>query len=72
MTSTELAREVVSALVESGVREVVVAPGSRNAPLSFAVYDAAAAGLGKPVNQRLSAVESCVLKRASRSAAPAT
>ena len=45
MTSTELAREVVSALVESGVREVVVAPGSRNAPLSFAVYDAAAAGL---------------------------
>jgi len=45
VTSTELAREVVSALVESGVREVVVAPGSRNAPLSFAVYDAAAAGL---------------------------
>ena len=25
--------------------EVVIAPGSRNAPLSFAVYDAAAAGL---------------------------
>ena len=45
MTSTELARAVVSALVEAGVREVVVAPGSRNAPLSFAVYDAAAAGL---------------------------
>ena len=38
-------RAVVSALVEAGVREVVVAPGSRNAPLSFAVYDAAAAGL---------------------------
>ena len=45
MTSTELARAVVSALVEAGVREVVVAPGSRNAPLSFAAYDAAAAGL---------------------------
>ena len=45
VTSTELARAVVSALVEAGVREVVVAPGSRNAPLSFAVYDAAAAGL---------------------------
>ena len=28
-----------------GVREVVVAPGSRNAPLSFAAYDAAEAGL---------------------------
>ena len=43
--STELARAVVSALVEAGVREVVVAPGSRNAPLTFAAYDAAAAGL---------------------------
>ncbi len=45
VTSTELARAVVSALVEAGVREVVVAPGSRNAPLTFAAYDAAAAGL---------------------------
>ncbi|GAA1954765.1 2-succinyl-5-enolpyruvyl-6-hydroxy-3-cyclohexene- 1-carboxylic-acid synthase [Nocardioides panacihumi] len=42
--STDLARAVVSALVEAGVREVVIAPGSRNAPLSFAAYDAAAAG----------------------------
>ena len=45
MSSTALARSVVAALVEAGVREVVVAPGSRNAPLSFAAYDAAAAGL---------------------------
>ena len=30
----------------------------------------ATAGLGNPVNQRLSATESCVLKRARRSAAP--
>jgi 2-succinyl-5-enolpyruvyl-6-hydroxy-3-cyclohexene-1-carboxylate synthase len=43
--STALARAVVTALVEAGVREVVIAPGSRNAPLSFAVYDAARAGL---------------------------
>jgi len=43
--STSLARAVVTALLEADVREVVVAPGSRNAPLSFAVYDAAAAGL---------------------------
>ena len=40
--STELARAVVTALVEAGVTEVVLAPGSRNAPLSFAAYDAAA------------------------------
>ncbi|GAA1797645.1 2-succinyl-5-enolpyruvyl-6-hydroxy-3-cyclohexene- 1-carboxylic-acid synthase [Nocardioides hankookensis] len=45
MTATDLARSVVTALVEAGVTEVVVAPGSRNAPLSFAAYDAAAAGL---------------------------
>jgi 2-succinyl-5-enolpyruvyl-6-hydroxy-3-cyclohexene-1-carboxylate synthase len=43
--STALAREVVTALVVGGVTEVVIAPGSRNAPLSFAVYDAAEAGL---------------------------
>jgi 2-succinyl-5-enolpyruvyl-6-hydroxy-3-cyclohexene-1-carboxylate synthase len=45
MTSTDVARSVVSMLVAFGVREVVVAPGSRNAPLSFAAYDAAEAGL---------------------------
>ena len=43
--STALAREVVTALIAAGVTEVVIAPGSRNAPLSFAVYDAAEAGL---------------------------
>jgi 2-succinyl-5-enolpyruvyl-6-hydroxy-3-cyclohexene-1-carboxylate synthase len=41
--STRLARTVVTALRGSGVREVVLAPGSRNAPLSFALYDAAQA-----------------------------
>ena len=36
MTSTELARSVVAALLEAGVSDVVLAPGSRNAPLSLA------------------------------------
>ena len=45
MTATDLARSVVTALLEAGVTDVVVAPGSRNAPLSFAVHDAAEAGL---------------------------
>nr|WP_246416197.1 2-succinyl-5-enolpyruvyl-6-hydroxy-3-cyclohexene-1-carboxylic-acid synthase [Nocardioides luti] len=40
-----MARAVVTALVGAGVREVVIAPGSRNAPLSFACFDAAEAGL---------------------------
>ena len=44
-TATALAREVVTALIAAGVTEVVIALGSRNAPLSFAVYDAAEAGL---------------------------
>ena len=43
--STELARSVIVRLVEGGVREVVLAPGSRNAPLSFAAHDAAEAGV---------------------------
>lgn len=43
--ATQVARAVVSALLAAGVREVVIAPGSRNAPLSFAAYDAAQAGL---------------------------
>ncbi len=45
MSATELARSVVSALVADDVREIVLAPGSRNAPLAFAAYDAAEAGL---------------------------
>lgn len=45
MSSTQLARSVVTRLIEAGVTEIVIAPGSRNAPLSFAAYDAAAAGL---------------------------
>jgi 2-succinyl-5-enolpyruvyl-6-hydroxy-3-cyclohexene-1-carboxylate synthase len=44
-TATELARSVVSTLLEAGVTDVVIAPGSRNAPLGFAAHDAAEAGL---------------------------
>ncbi|RYC14196.1 2-succinyl-5-enolpyruvyl-6-hydroxy-3-cyclohexene-1-carboxylic-acid synthase [Nocardioides zhouii] len=42
--STQLARTVVTALRGSRVEHVVLAPGSRNAPLSFALYDATEAG----------------------------
>jgi len=45
VSATDLARGVVAALAGAGIGEVVIAPGSRNAPLSFAAYDAAAAGL---------------------------
>lgn len=43
--ATQLARDVVASLLGVGIREVVLAPGSRNAPLAFAVHDAADAGL---------------------------
>lgn len=43
--STRLARDVVAALLATGVTDVVISPGSRNAPLSFAVHDAVDAGL---------------------------
>lgn len=44
-TSTATARALVSALLAAGVRDVVVSPGSRSAPLTYAVAEAAAAGL---------------------------
>ena len=42
--STVLARDVVTAIRGARVEHVVLAPGSRNAPLSFALYDAVEAG----------------------------
>ncbi|WP_121253258.1 2-succinyl-5-enolpyruvyl-6-hydroxy-3-cyclohexene-1-carboxylate synthase [Nocardioides ferulae] len=43
--STKLARAAVLSLLAQGVTDVVLSPGSRNAPLSFAVHEVAAAGL---------------------------
>lgn len=42
--STTQARIVVDELVRGGVRDVVLCPGSRNAPLAFALHDADRAG----------------------------
>lgn len=42
--STTQARVVVDELVRGGVRDVVLCPGSRNAPLAFALHDADRAG----------------------------
>jgi 2-succinyl-5-enolpyruvyl-6-hydroxy-3-cyclohexene-1-carboxylate synthase len=42
--STALAQVLVDELIASGVTDVVLAPGSRNAPLSMALFDADAAG----------------------------
>jgi 2-succinyl-5-enolpyruvyl-6-hydroxy-3-cyclohexene-1-carboxylate synthase len=47
MTSTALARSIVQSCLESGAEQVVIAPGSRNAPLSWAFAQAEKAGLIK-------------------------
>jgi 2-succinyl-5-enolpyruvyl-6-hydroxy-3-cyclohexene-1-carboxylate synthase len=46
-SSVNQARAMVRALVKHGVRQAVVSPGSRNAPLSMALAQADAAGLLK-------------------------
>ena len=43
--STLLARVIVRQIIEAGVKDVVISPGSRNAPLSLAFYQASANGL---------------------------
>ncbi|HEX5534174.1 MAG TPA: 2-succinyl-5-enolpyruvyl-6-hydroxy-3-cyclohexene-1-carboxylic-acid synthase [Actinomycetales bacterium] len=43
--STTTARAAVSALLEAGVRHVVLCPGSRSAPLAYALHAAESAGL---------------------------
>lgn len=44
-TSTTLARTIVRQILEAGISDVVISPGSRNAPLSIAFYQAASQGL---------------------------
>lgn len=38
--STQLARVIVRQIIEAGIKDVVISPGSRNAPLSIALYAA--------------------------------
>ena len=46
-SSTVLARSTVRQLIEIGIQDVVLSPGSRNAPLSIAFYEAENMGLIK-------------------------
>ena len=45
--STSLARVIVRQIIEAGITDVVISPGSRNAPLSFAFVAASQKGLIK-------------------------
>lgn len=67
--STRQARTMVAALLECGVDTVVVAPGSRNGPLSIALAQAAAAGridLHVRVDERDAAFLALGMARAAR------
>ncbi len=70
--STALARAVLTMLVEAGISEVVVAPGSRNAPLSFAADVLAANGeitLHTRIDERSAAFLALGLTKGGRRAA---
>ena len=45
--STSLARVIVRQIIEAGIKDVAISPGSRNAPLSIAFYQASKKGLIK-------------------------
>ena len=68
MSSTELARQLVTQLVAHGVREFVVSPGSRSAPMAYAIADAERAGWLRAhvvVDERSAAFFALGLARAS-------
>lgn len=72
-TSTAIARVLVDELVRGGVREVVACPGSRNAPLLFALHDADSAGalrLHVRIDERSAGFLALGLARATGSVVP--
>jgi 2-succinyl-5-enolpyruvyl-6-hydroxy-3-cyclohexene-1-carboxylate synthase len=71
--STALATVVVDELVRGGVREAVLCPGSRNAPLSFALHEADRLGrlrLHVRVDERTAGFLALGLAKASRRPVP--
>ena len=68
-TSTLLARNITRQLIENGVADVVLSPGSRNAPLSIALYAAEQEGLIKlhvRIDERTGAFFALGIAKASR------
>ena len=44
-SATDLARQTIRKLIELGISDFVISPGSRNAPLTIAVYEAKSRGI---------------------------
>ena len=71
--STTLARTIVRQIVEAGITDVVISPGSRNAPLSFAFFAASQKGLIKlhtRIDERTAAFFALGLAKASARPVP--
>ena len=72
-TSTRLARVIVRQILEAGITDVVISPGSRNAPLSLAFVAAQARGLIKlhvRIDERSGAYFALGLAKASNRPVP--
>ena len=71
--STKLARVIVRQIVEAGITDVVISPGSRNAPLSIAFYQAAEKSLIKihtRIDERSAAFFALGMSKASKRPVP--
>ena len=71
--TTSLARVIVRQIIEAGITDVVISPGSRNAPLSFAFFAASQRGLIKlhsRIDERTAAFFALGLAKASGRAVP--
>ena len=72
-TSTSLARVVVRQLIEAGITDAVISPGSRNAPISLAMYAASEKGFLKlhiRIDERSAAYFALGLAKASSRPVP--
>ena len=68
MNSPLLGKVIVEALLASGVRDVLLAPGSRNAPVSLALHAAETAGLLRlhvRIDERVAAFTALGMAKAS-------
>ena len=72
-TSTTLARTIVRQILEAGITDVVISPGSRNAPLSIAFFQAASRDLitlHTRIDERTAAFFALGIAKASKRAVP--
>lgn len=68
-SATNLARKITREIIQHGITDIVISPGSRNAPLSIALYQAEQRGLVKlhvRIDERTAAFFALGIAKASR------